>query len=81
MKLNNIIYGLRDSRNDLYYYIGKSSVGESRPKQHLLKSHSDKVNKWVQEVEGTGNVVYIDILETIEYKEGLKKAEKYWINY
>ena len=43
----NIIYGLRDPRNDVYQYIGKSSVGAKRAIQHLTKSHSESVNCWV----------------------------------
>lgn len=46
----NIIYGLRDPRNDVYQYIGKSTIGESRPLQHLTKSHSSNVNNWVKEL-------------------------------
>ena len=50
IEIENIIYGLRDPRNDVYQYIGKSTVGKNRPLQHLCKSHSDFVNKWVEEL-------------------------------
>ena len=46
--MENIIYGLRDPRNDVYQYIGKSTVGSKRALEHLTLSHSDKVNEWVK---------------------------------
>ena len=46
----NIIYGLRDPRNDVYQYIGKSTVGVKRPISHLTKSHSPKVKEWEEKM-------------------------------
>jgi hypothetical protein len=43
--MKNIIYGLKDPRNDVYCYIGKSTVGEKRALSHLTKSHSKKVQE------------------------------------
>lgn len=81
MEIKNIIYGLRDPRNDVYYYIGKSTVGTSRPLTHLIKSHSDAVNEWVSELKSNYIIPVIDIIEEIQSIDGLAEREKYWIEY
>lgn len=77
----NIIYGLRDPRNDVYQYIGKSTVGINRPLQHLAHSHSPKVNEWVRELLNSSLCPIIDIIEEVEDINNLAEQEKYWINY
>lgn len=77
----NIIYGLRDPRNDVYQYIGKSTVGNKRALQHLTKSHSDKVNKWVSLLEEDWLYPLVDIIEEVENLDDLSEREKYWIDY
>jgi DNA-binding XRE family transcriptional regulator len=78
--MKNIIYGLADNRNDLIYYVGKSSVAEKRPLTHLTNSHSDKVNKWVDEVRNNWGDIKIFILEEVEDLNELSEREKYWIS-
>jgi len=76
----NLIYGLRDPRNDMYYYIGKTTVGEERPITHLHYSHNEKVRSWVEELKSFRMEPIIDILENnIDIME-LNKKERYWIN-
>ena len=77
----NLIYGLRDPRNDVYYYIGKSTVGHDRPLTHLTKSHSETVNQWVKQLEQLGLVPHIDVIEKDILLEELIEREKYWIEY
>lgn len=77
----NLIYGLRDPRNDVYYYIGKTTVGNIRALQHLTKSHNEKVNIWVKELEVLKLVPLVDIIEDNLDLEELSEREKYWINY
>jgi hypothetical protein len=77
----NIIYGLRDPRNDVYQYIGKSSVGSKRAIQHLTKSHSDSVNSWVGMLANDWLYPIVDIIEEVEEIENLIEREKFWINY
>ncbi len=81
MEVKNIVYGLRDPRNDVYYYIGKSTVGVTRPLKHLTESHSEKVREWVGELAGRGLSPLIDIIEEVETIDELPAAEKYWIGY
>ena len=59
----NLIYGLRDPRNDVYKYIGKTTVGNGRPLKHLVKSHNQLVNDWVDELSKLGSSPYVDIIE------------------
>jgi len=77
----NIIYGLRDPRNDVYQYIGKSTVGTKRPLRHLIKSHSPKVNDWVECLTKLGFSPIIDIIEEVEDINDLNERERYWIAY
>lgn len=77
----NIIYGLRDPRNDVYQYIGKSTVGESRPLQHLTKSHSSNVNNWVKELADNWLYPKVDIIEEVDDINDLPTREKYWVDY
>jgi DNA-binding XRE family transcriptional regulator len=79
--MKNIIYGLRDPRNDVYQYIGKSTVGEKRPLQHLTNSHSTHVNEWVKMLEENWLYPKIDIIEEVEDLDDLAIREKYWIGY
>jgi hypothetical protein len=77
--MKNIIYGLADSRNDLIYYVGKSSVGSIRALSHLTKSHSPEVNKWIEEIESNWGRVDVILIEEVEDLLLLSEREKYWI--
>jgi len=77
----NIIYGLRDPRNDVYQYIGKSTVGTTRALQHLTLSHSPKVNEWVNKLRENWLYPIVDVIEEVVDIENLPEREKYWINY
>lgn len=77
----NLIYGLRDPRNDVYCYIGKTTIGKQRPVKHLSKSHNKKVNDWVDELKYLNLVPIIDIIEEDILLENLAERERYWIDY
>ena len=79
--MTNIIYGLRDPRNDVYQYIGKSTVGTKRSLQHLTLSHSEKVNVWIKKLEEDWLYPIVDVIEEIENLEDLSEREKYWISF
>ena len=79
--MENIIYGLRDPRNDVYQYIGKSTVGSKRALEHLTLSHSDKVNEWVKILSENWLYPSVDLIEEVENIDDLPEREKYWINY
>jgi len=77
--MKNIVYGLADSRNDLIYYVGKSSIGSKRALQHLTKSHSPEVNEWIEEVRYNWGNIKVIIIEEVEDINLLSEREKYWI--
>lgn len=77
----NIVYGLRDPRNDVYQYIGKSTVGIKQPLQHLTLSHSPQVNEWIEMLSQKWLYPIIDIIEEVVDIDDLADREKYWINY
>ena len=77
----NIIYGLRDPRNDVYHYVGKSTVGDVRALSHLKLSHSKKVNEWVDEVRHDGFEPLVDVIEEVLSLNDLPEREKYWIQH
>lgn len=79
--MKNIIYGLADSRNDLVYYVGKSSVGKSRPLNHLLgNSHSKEVNDWIKDMNNHWIQVNVVLLDEAEDVNDLPALEVKWIN-
>jgi len=77
----NIIYGLRDPRNDVHYYIGKSTVGNKRALSHLKTSHSDKINEWVADVRKNGFEPLVDIIEEVQDVNELAEREKFWVRF
>ena len=77
----NLIYGLRDPRNDVYKYIGKTTIGHERPLKHLTRSHNQFVNQWVEELSKLGSSPYVDIIERDIPLEELAEKEKYYITY
>ena len=81
MKIRNIIYGLRDPRNDVYCYVGKLSVVVTRPLTHLIESHSENIRGWVSELTEKGLNPLVDIIEEVTTLDELPLREKYWIDY
>jgi hypothetical protein len=77
----NLIYGLRDPRNDVYKYIGKTTIGHNRPLSHLVKSHNQFVNQWVEELSKLGSAPYVDIIEEDILLDQLAEKERYYITY
>jgi DNA-binding XRE family transcriptional regulator len=50
-----------------------------RPMQHLNKSHSEKINEWVDNLKQIGYVPVVNVLEYVSLNENLDSREKYWI--
>ena len=75
----NIIYGLFCPFTDEIYYVGKTTAGISRPLKHLTKSHSAKVNEWVDGLKELGHVPDVKILESVESADELREKEQYWV--
>lgn len=78
--VNNLIYALLDPRNDMVVYVGKTTVGMSRPMMHLHYSHNENVRKWVDDLSAINLTPKIYVIEEgIELME-LSKREQFWIN-
>lgn len=78
---NLIIYGLMCPKTDEYKYIGKSKNGIRRAMYHLVHSHSNLVNNWVNDLYDNGMSPSVDIIEYCKDEDDLFDREKYWISF
>lgn len=76
-----LIYGLRCPITNNCRYIGQSSIGMERPKQHLNHSHSDLINAWVNFLKQKGERPIIDVLEICDSESELNEKERWWIDF
>src|SRR5215471_17614027 len=78
-----IIYGLTDPRTGIVHYIGKSTSGKKRPRQHGLQRKLDldftPKAKWIRELRREGYEFEIVVLEQVEDGRDLAAAEIRWI--
>ena len=72
------IYGLKDPRDGLVYYVGKSNNPDARLAQHLEKRQNKRKVAWLDALEAEGLTPELVILETVERKDW-KEQERYWI--
>ena len=76
-----LIYGLRDPETKIIRYVGKSTSGLKRPKQHLCASHrrtqvhTHRV-RWVNSVFARGLVPEIVVLQYYQDPQQLDEMEK-----
>lgn len=78
------IYGLVDSRDLMIRYIGQSSVGMRRPKQHNAKWQQHRkchLYSWIRNLNDAGFQHEIIILESCESRDQLDDLERWWIAY
>lgn len=80
-----LIYGLTDPRTGEVRYIGKSSSGMERPRQHgqpryLKKSRNYKVN-WIRGLLSLGLCYGIVTLEECASADALCDRERWWIAF
>lgn len=80
-----IVYGLIDPRNGELRYVGKSSVGLTRPKAHrcnaiLGRERTYKAN-WIRQLKAIGLDYEIEVLEELSSSDELNDAEVFWIQY
>jgi len=79
-----IIYGLIDPTSLLVRYVGMSSSGMKRPRQHRqARAVSGKTYcaRWIRKLFSNGLDFEIVILEIVSSQAGLPDAEKWWIAY
>lgn len=78
----NVIYALIDPRSLLIRYIGLSSNGISRAKDHRRPSCPDTYcRRWVKSLQRLGLDYEIFKLETFDTPTKLAEAERWWIAY
>ena len=79
----NLIYGLIDPSDRLIHYVGLSSRGLERPREHRHAAKSDGVDcvKWIRELQSKGLDYEITVLEALENDSSLSAAERWWIAY
>ncbi len=82
MQSKYIVYALVDPRSLLVRYVGKSSSGLARPKQHLSAYTYNKdyyVSRWVKSLFELGLKPAICVLDTCNTHEEVVSAEIWWI--
>jgi hypothetical protein len=72
------IYGLKDPRDGLVYYVGKSNDPDTRLIQHLEKRSNPHKIAWIESLEAEGLTPELVILETVD-RANWKESERYWI--
>jgi hypothetical protein len=80
----NLIYGLQDPFTHEIRYVGKSTTGLTRPKQHFSKYHLKRkqyVYSWIKYCFKNGKKPEIVIIQQFNNPDFLFEAEKYWIKY
>ena len=77
-----IIYGLVDPRTLLVRYVGRSSTGVQRPRQHRRRAAHERNHKasWIRSLLALGLDYTIVVLEVV-HKDALDSAERFWIAY
>lgn len=77
----NLIYGLIDPRTRLIRYIGQSSVGTQRPKQHTKADSGTYCHNWIKALQRLKLTYEIVILDTLNDESELDEAECWWIAF
>jgi hypothetical protein len=70
-----LIYALKCPFTNEIHYIGKSTNGMIRPSSHLTKSHSEKIQKWVEELKIFGHAPVIEVLYYVSEQENIDDIE------
>ena len=83
MNRRYIVYGLMCPITNQIRYIGKSTSGLNRPRQHMclssLRSNTHK-NNWIRNLRASGLRCSIKVLEEMCDAKRLYEREQYWID-
>lgn len=74
-----IIYALKCPFTEDIHHIGMSERGIVRPKQHISKSHSHKIQKWVSDLKLIGSEPVIKIIEHVSDFTNIFEREAFYI--
>jgi len=79
----NITYGLLDPRDNRLRYVGQSSIGLERPQKHWkhkkLRERKDHCHNWIRLIIADGLLPEVVIIEELDDRLKLNKAEMKWI--
>jgi hypothetical protein len=80
------VYVLVDPKTTANRYVGVSSNGIGRPKQHALASvlkhnYNKRKDNWIRELQREGLKYAIRVLQYFETPEEAHAAEPYWIHF
>tara|TARA_R110002020_G_scaffold9539_2_gene37434 strand:- start:3256 stop:3798 length:543 start_codon:yes stop_codon:yes gene_type:complete len=78
--MKNIIYTLNCPITGEVHYVGRSTNGLIRPTTHLRKSHSKKIQEWVEDLSMLGHRPDIKIVEELPEVLGIAARERFWVN-
>ena len=81
--IKNLIYVLVDPRDGSFRYIGMSSQGMKRPRQHEYQATSGKKShkcSWIRQLLSAGIEYETRLLEAVDREEDLPAAEMKWIS-
>ncbi len=77
------VYGLSDPRTGELRYVGKTTWGRHRLRQHIAEArggrHNTKKNAWLCHLLKVGLEPEIQVLETGDTEDALLAAEAFWI--
>ena len=77
-----LIYGLIDPTTHLIRYVGLSSSGLRRPREHRRPScPNSHCRHWVRQLQNVGLDYDIAVLEVVSNQGELPAAERWWIAY
>lgn len=79
-----LIYALIDPRNGATRYIGKSTSGMRRPREHAYYARHGSpqyCERWVRQLQSLGLVYEIVVLEEVGGMDRLGMREKWWIAF
>ena len=77
---DHFIYSMKDPRDNLVYYIGRTDNPSERYKHHTGGySSNERMNKWIEQLIENGLLPTMEIVETVKGRELGKKQEVHWI--
>ncbi len=77
---DHFIYSMKDPRDNLVYYIGRTDNPSERYKHHIGGySSNERMNKWIEQLIENGLLPIMEIVEAVKGRELGKKQEVHWI--
>ena len=75
------VYALVDPRTLMVRYIGRTTQGQARFKQHEYSNNNTYVCRWIKSLRGAGLMFIPVVLEECTSRESLMSSESWWVAY